>query len=502
MKDTFRHLCVAMTILAAGTACSDSDPETDTGAQTPVVLKALNYTFESGEGSIWKNGETFGVFMLKEGTTQVMENYANLCYTADNYSATGYLIPGGEPMYYPADGTEVDIVAYHPYSANTRASGYQIAFDLSDQKKVKADDFIYSNEGKSLSMNSGSYELQLKPVLTRIVMNLVPGNGISEKELATAVVALKGVHTTASFDLLEGTFLPTGDAQEVTFLPTDGTTHQAVLFPGEVTSGMKLNARITRENGTTLNMEIPLKQSLTQSQGNVEYEIALKVTPEGLESELESASYIYILDWQDDKSPMEETIKPALPNLVKDARLELLTTGEWQSVTSVPGMAYTWYGMANQVEGNFQVREDDTQGKVLSMKFSGTLAWYRNYLGYTSENAESASYQLTFKARANKAGATLKTYVRIHQTDNLFFVLKDANTKTACAAREFTLTDAFTTYVVDYDFSQTVNTINSTGIVIAPSTEENRKSFYLAFMATEAEVEYQIDDVTFIKLNK
>lgn len=502
MKDTYRYLWVALTLLAAATSCSDSNDEDTPDNRTPVVLKALNYTFGASEGDVWKNGETFGVFMLKQGTTQVVDNYANLRYTADNYSATGYLIPEGDPMYYPTDGTTVDLIAYHPYSADTRASGHQVTFDLSDQQKLEADDFIYSSEGKSLSMNSGSYELQLKPVLSRIVMNLMPGNGISEKELETVRLTLKGVHATATFDLLEGTFLTTGETREVTFRQTDNNSHQAVLFPGDITAGMTLTASFTRENGSTLTLETPLNHSLSQTNENVEYEIALKVTPEGLDSELESASYIYILDWQDDKFPMDETIRPSLPNLVQDSRLDLLTIGEWQSVTSVPGMAYTWYGMANQVEGNFLVQKDDTQGKVLSMEFEGTLAWYKNYLGYTSENAENTTYQLTFKARADKPGAKLRTYVRIHQKDNLFFVLDGADITQACAAQEFELTDAFTTFVVNYDFTRTVNTINSKDIVIAPSTEENRKSFYLAFMATEAGVEYQIDDVTFIKMNK
>jgi hypothetical protein len=301
---------------------------------------------------------------------------------------------------------------------------------------------------------------------------------------------------------LEGKFFTAGETQTITFKKTDDISHQAVTFPGDITTDMKVNVTLTRENGSQMTLEAPLNQSLKETKENVQYEVALKVTPEGLESELESASYIYVLDWQDDKGPMDEIIRPALPNLVKDGRLEMLTTGTWEAVTSVPSMAYTWYGIANQVEGTFMVKEDDIQGKVISMKFGGTLAWHKNYLGYTSENAENTTYQLTFKARTNKPGAKLRTYVRINQKNNLFFILDGADTTKACAAQEFELTDAFTTYVINYDFSRTVNTIYATDMVIASSTEENRKSFYLAFMATEAGVEYQIDDVTFIKLNK
>lgn len=502
-KRLFRYWLSVLMVLIPFSSCKDN--EDDSPRTSPVVLKAGIYEFDSAESTIWKAGEKFGVFMVKTGTEEVVSNYANTLYTADDYSATGYLIPTGEPMYYPADGSKVDIRAYHPYSPNlskTRSAieEYVIPLDLSDQKRVKADALIYSRDGEGLGSGSGSHELQLKPVLSRIMLDLVPGAGITENRLKEAKVHIRRIHTNGMFDLLKGKFTSLTAEKEVeTKKRSETGQREAVLFPGEIGQKTTVAVALETEGGNIRCLEAPLSEATVRMEENMQYEMMLKVMPDKLELTLIRTSSIHILDWQDDDDNVSDNVEAGIPDLVKENTLETLNAGQLAATVSVPKSKYVWYGMANSVEGTFDVLQEQGQGNVLRMNFTGKPAWYKSYLGYTSKGAEATHYQLTFKARSNTPNALLQTYVRINKSGNHFFVLKEADTTKACAARVHKLTTEWTTYVVDFDFAQTVNTIYSSDIAITPSTADDRNDFYLAFAAQAEGVEYYIDDITFMK---
>ena len=471
----------------------------------PVVLKASIYGFEADEGEIWRAGQEFGVFMLHSGTDTPVGNHANSLYTADDYSATGYLVPSGEPMYYPTDGSNVDIVAYYPYNANPvvnrASSGYAVELNLSNQKQVKADDFIHSNEGKELNNGSGVFELQLRPVLSKLVVDLMPGAGIEEEQLKNMNVSLQHMHTVGVFDLLHGVFLSLENEMDVDMIHSsdnDGS-REIVVFPGEVSEQMSIAVGFENAEGETVKFNVPLNDVISHTEENTQYEVGLKVTPDGLEATLVNTSPIYILDWQNDKDNVDDEIEMGIPNLIKDAKLDKLTSEQVVKVTSAPQTPYTWFGMANQVEGNFAVYYMEERGNVLSMNFTGTLGWYKNFLGYTCKGADASHYQLTFKAKSKNEGTSMQTYVRINKTGNHFFVLKDADLTKACAAKVFELTTEWTTYVVDFDFTRTVNTIYAKDIEITPGTDTDWNNFYVAFVAQQEGVEYYIDDITLIR---
>ncbi len=506
-KNTYRYWLSALMVLHI-VFISCKDHEDDKVKPSPVVLKAGIYEFESTESTVWKAGEKFGVFMVKAGTEEVTDSYANCLYTADDYSATGYLIPAKEPMYYPSDGSKVDIRAYYPYSQNlskTRSGveEYVVPLNLSDQKQTKADALIYSREGEGLSMGSRSHELQLKPVLSRITLELVPSAGIAADHLKEMKVCLRGVCTDGMFDLLKGKFTYLTAEKEVEMKRSSETwQREAVLFPGEIDKKLTIAVALETKGGDTRWLEIPLREAIVHLKENMQYELMLKVKPDKLEISLIKTSSIYIIDWQDDNDNVSDNIDMGVPNLVKEGTLETLDAGQLASTVSVPKSEYVWYGMANSVKGTFDLLNEQGRGNVWCMSFADKPVWYKSYLAYTSKGAEAAHYQLTFKARSNMPGARLQTYVRINKEGNHFFVLKDADTSKACAARMHELTSEWVTYVVDWDFAQTVNTIYATNIAITPSSTNDRNNFYLAFASQTEGAEYYIDDITFMKQRK
>ena len=96
-------------------ACSD-DKEEPKPARQEVVLEGEILTLGSDKTAQWKGGEEVGIYMLKAGTTEIVDNYANVKHIAEIRDNKLYFVPADKvPMYFPEDGSEVSIRAYYPY---------------------------------------------------------------------------------------------------------------------------------------------------------------------------------------------------------------------------------------------------------------------------------------------------------------------------------------------------------------------------------------------------
>lgn len=513
-------------------SCSDKD-ETDgttptTSERVPVVLSGKVYTMDEADGTVLKAGEKFGVFMLEAGTDQPVEGYANVLHTADNYSATGYLVPANEePMYYPADGRKVDIVAYFPYSedvevttldlkAQSRAddhSGYLYQMNLKNQEKANVDDFLHAPQERNHSKTHSKVNLALEPVVARIKMVLEPGADMTVEKMDKLLAHLSNLPTIAWFDLIHGTFVELHEKEEVkmkktTDQETGAITISALIFPGAVEDETELILKDPDDPTTEIHLNIPLNDMVEHAEENTEYHIRAKVTPDGIEAELMGTSPIYVEDWQND-NPMTDDMGYNPTELITHGTFENLPAEEFKVGTGVAKTDHTWFAVKNKVEGEATLTTDPVQGKVLGMTFSGAdMAWYRNYIGHTMSGGSRDHYHLQFKARAASKGAKLQVYVKVNKSGNYFFVLDGANTNKACAARTFSLTEEWKTYTVDFDLTQVVNTINTPKVgadgtqPIVASTADDLANFYAAFAAVTDNATYYIDDVTMIEIEK
>jgi hypothetical protein len=532
-KNILVYLMLAFMPAATFTACSDSKddvPQENTSAERiPVVLSGKVYSMESADGTVLRSGEKFGVFMLESGTDTPVEGYANVLHTADDYSATGYLVPVGEPMYYPTDGRKVDIVAYFPYQEDvtaaslnlanaTRAdnhSGYIYQMNLKNQQTAKVDDFLHAPQETGHSKNHTKVNLALQPVVARIQMTLEPGADMTTEKLSKLLPSLSNMPTVANFDLIHGTFLELLEKENMemkkTTNPSTGSLSvSALIFPGAIEEEADLVLKDPEKPETEMHLTLSLKEVLEHAEENTEYQIHAKVTPQGIEAELVGSSPIYVEDWQND-TPISDNIGNNPTELVTNGTFENLTADNFKTGTGVAKTDHTWYAVKNgtDVEGEAVLTTDKTQGNVLSMKFSGSgMNWYRNYIGHTMSGATRNAYHLQFKARAATKGAKLQVYVKVNKSGNYFFVLNKANTQKACAARTISLTEEWKTYTIDFDLTKVVNTINTPKVAtdgtlpIVDSTKEDLANFFAAFAATTDGATYYIDDVTMIEIEK
>lgn len=207
-------------------ACSN-DPSEDTGNGEVRFTSAIAVqpTETRAADAAWGTGDAIGIYMFDTGTTTILENVTNRKYV----TAAGdgkFAGASGQTIYYPPAGS-VDFMAYYPH--NTGLSGFTYPVDLSNQASQPAIDLMYSNNAVNKNKTNTNVPLNFSHQLTKLVMNVVAGDGIDN--LTGLTVTIKGMDTKTTFDLETGVLSTTyTDPADITPAVT-GTRYEAILLP-------------------------------------------------------------------------------------------------------------------------------------------------------------------------------------------------------------------------------------------------------------------------------
>ena len=186
-------------------------------------------------GLAWADGDRIGIFMT--GTNQslsadaIKEGVDNVCYQS-NGSIGFSPISGGKTIFFPIDG-DVDFYSYYP---QTTVNDYKVALDVTDQTKQEAIDFMYA---KTEGCNKATPQVFLKfyHKLSNLVLEVQPGNGLTQEDLKKMTVTVKGQNTKATFNLVDGTISGEENPADITMKTTEaGKLYEAILLPTEEAS--------------------------------------------------------------------------------------------------------------------------------------------------------------------------------------------------------------------------------------------------------------------------
>lgn len=203
--------------------------EGTTATQTRVAI-------DPQDKSVWEKGDPVGIYMVKHGTSDVLENAENMKYTASEAGASTSFAPAVQAIYYPLDETEkVDFIAYHPYRATVSDFVYPV--DVSNQASQTNIDLMWAaadKQGAGYSKEDGrnntSVDLAFDHQLAKLRMNVTKDSNVPGEIVK---VSINGMNTTASFDLKgSGGLTGMGDAKsfEVRTV-TAGSVYEAILLP-------------------------------------------------------------------------------------------------------------------------------------------------------------------------------------------------------------------------------------------------------------------------------
>ena len=230
MKKMIKFFALAL-LASAMVSCNTED----TASTTPNGKVAVQFTGgisvnTRASGLAWANGDRIGIFMT--GTKQALsadaikEGVDNVCYQTSGSIAFSP-ISGGKTIYYPIDG-DVDFYSYYPH---TTVSDYKVALNVADQTNQEAIDFMYA---KTTGCNKATPQVDLRfsHMLSRLILNVQPGNGLTEDDLNKLKVTIKDQNTTATFNLADGVISGDGNPDNIQMKAIQvGKRYEAILLP-------------------------------------------------------------------------------------------------------------------------------------------------------------------------------------------------------------------------------------------------------------------------------
>ena len=222
----------ALALLAgAMVSCSTEDtaPSTQNGKVAVQFTGGISVNTRAA-GVAWAEGDKIGIFMT--GTNQplsadaIQEGVDNVCYQS-NGSIAFSPVSGGKTVFFPIDG-DVDFYSYYP---QTTVNNYKVALNMADQKSQEAIDFMYA---KTTGCNKAKPQVDLKfnHKLSKLILNVQPGNGLTQDDLNNLTVTIKDQNTTATFNLADGVISGEGNPDNIQMKATQvGKIYEAILLP-------------------------------------------------------------------------------------------------------------------------------------------------------------------------------------------------------------------------------------------------------------------------------
>ena len=235
MKKMTKFFALAL-LAGAMVSCSTEDTAPSTQNDKVAVQFTGGISVNTrAAGVAWADGDKIGIFMT--GANQplsadaIKEGVDNVCYQS-NGSIAFSPISGGKTIFFPIDG-DVDFYSYYP---QTTVNDYKVALNMANQTSQEAIDFMYA---KKTGCNKATPQVDLKfnHMLSNLVLNVQPGNGLTEDDLNKLKVTIKDQNTTATFNLADGVIFGEGNPANIQMKTVKvGKKYEAILLPTKSTT--------------------------------------------------------------------------------------------------------------------------------------------------------------------------------------------------------------------------------------------------------------------------
>ena len=235
MKKMTKFFALAL-LAGAMVSCSTEDtaPSVQNDKVAVQFTGGINVSTRAA-GVAWADGDKIGIFMTEAGKTLsadvIKEGVDNVCYQS-NGSIAFSPVSGGKTVFFPIDG-DVDFYSYYP---QTTVNDYKVALNVADQKSQEAIDFMYA---KTTGCNKATPQVELKfnHQLCNLILNVQPGDGLTEDDLNKLKVTIKDQNTTATFNLADGVISGEGNPANIQMKAVQvGKKYEAILLPTKSTT--------------------------------------------------------------------------------------------------------------------------------------------------------------------------------------------------------------------------------------------------------------------------
>ena len=260
----------------------------------------------------YENGDEVGIYVVNyDGSTAgSLEEEGN---QVDNmrFEYNGGAWTPDASIYWKDKSTSADFYAYYPYnaSANVSAHSFSVQADQSTEDAFWASDFLWGKTTK-VSPTKNAVPIETNHSLSRILVDIKPGNGFTAESWATATKSVKicDVKTSATIDLSTGIATATGNNGEIIPLAAakTGTTlsYKAMMIPQVVADNSKLVVV------TVDGVDYVYRKGFT-FKANTQHKFTIKVNKSG------SSVDVTIGEWTTEEIPNEGTAEEIAYSIIE-----------------------------------------------------------------------------------------------------------------------------------------------------------------------------------------
>jgi len=260
---TSRLLALVAVATAMLAGCSKERPigGTDSPAEVRFTgnVASLVTRVSGTDGTQWDAGDPVGIYMFKaDGTPFTLDGdlAANKRYTATAGTSATFTPADGVPLYYPADGSGVKFMAFHPQGGSI-TSDKELMFSVASQANLSAIDVLHSPLTAAYDRTATApVPLVFAHKLTKLVFNVANGAGVTEPVSNGMTVAISGQKTTGELHLITGAIEVTGAATTLTATAAAGATKiEAIVIPSADLTDVTFT--FTNAANQTFDVEVP-----------------------------------------------------------------------------------------------------------------------------------------------------------------------------------------------------------------------------------------------------
>lgn len=251
-----KQLIISACTLVALTACSSENggdspiPSPPSSEKLPIHI-STSLTNRATDDA-FENGDNIGLFVVNRNTDgsaaslQTTGNYIDNCkYTYQGTWTTT------APTYWKDNTTHADFYIYYPYTptiTNIEAMTWSVKADQSLLSDYKAGDLLI---GKTLNVapSENAVLIDVKHLMSQMVITLVPGNGFSNATLTAANISVKVnyLKTKAIVNLATSDITAKDDAQSqpTDIIPLKEDDHyKALVIPQTANDGNLITVNV------------------------------------------------------------------------------------------------------------------------------------------------------------------------------------------------------------------------------------------------------------------
>lgn len=183
----------------------------------------------------FETNDKVGVYVTSTGSLAAQGNTLdNAAYT---YSNGNLNAPAGSEVYWDSKDTRLSVYAYYPYAvsiANNSAYAFAVEANQSEEENFYNSDFIAA-KAENIAPQENAVSLTFTHSLSKVMVSLVAGEGITAEELAAAekTFTISGLATNGTINIATGAATAGSTKAAITPLESNGSNYAAVVYPQE-----------------------------------------------------------------------------------------------------------------------------------------------------------------------------------------------------------------------------------------------------------------------------